>query len=97
MNSDLKSILFEEVWSGSKRIRIMESDLYMDKRQWVIKFVPAQSEQDEMLYRLAKIVKGYLRTNGSGDSKKYHQNMNDFMKDLEGFRKRYEEKIEWQI
>ena len=97
MNSDLKSILFEEVWSGDRLIRIMESDLYMDKRQWVIKFVPTQSEQDEMLYRLANIVKGYLLTNGRGDFKRYQQNMNDFMKDLEGFRKRYEEKIECQI
>ena len=97
MNSDLKSILFEEVWSGSKRIRIMESDMYMDKRQWVIKYVPTQSEVDEMLYRLANIVKGYLLTNGRGDFKRYHQNMKDWMKDLEGFRKRYEEKIECQI
>ena len=97
MNSDLKSILFEEVWSGSKRIRIMESDMYMDKRQWVIKYVPTQSEVDEMLYRLANIVKGYLLTNGRGDFKRYHQNMKDWMKDLEGFRKRYEEKIECEI
>ncbi len=70
----------------------MESDMYMDKRQWVIKYVPTQSEEDEMLYRLANIVKGYLLTNGRGDFKRYHQNMKDFMKDLEGYRKRYEEK-----
>ena len=97
MKSDLKSILLEEVWSGSKRIRIMESDFYIDKCHWVYKYVPTQSEQDEMLYRLASIVKGYLLTNGRGDFKRYHQNMNDFMKDLEGFRKRYEEKIECKI
>jgi len=93
MNNNLKSLLFEEVWSGSKKIRIMESDFYMDKCHWVYKYVPKQSEQDEFLYRLARIAKDFILANGKGDFKKHKQNMSEFWKDLDCFRRRYQEAI----
>ena len=75
MNNNLKSLLAEKIWSGSKQVRIFESEFYMDNSRRVYEYVPTTSEQDQFLYRLASIAKDFMLANGKGDFKKYKQNI----------------------